>query len=142
MKIFSPTESAHPKGSEVKSVKKSGKAKKHVAPPQKAEISERAIREKLASHVETSNSAKSKVMEKNSQALGAGFLSDAKAPGDKVEAPKKEDSIKDSHLLMSDVKLNDPNDPNTQEKLKSVLTKGAFNFNAREREALEKILGN
>tara|TARA_R110000868_G_scaffold117600_8_gene312293 strand:+ start:7103 stop:7492 length:390 start_codon:yes stop_codon:yes gene_type:complete len=41
----------------------------------------------------------------------------------------------------SDVGLNDPNDPATVGKLKDVLSKGAFNFNPKERETLEKILG-
>jgi hypothetical protein len=59
-----------------------------------------------------------------------------------AENSEPKDSVKESHLLMSDVKLNDPNDPTTQEKLKSILSKGAFNFNPREREALDKILSN
>jgi hypothetical protein len=49
--------------------------------------------------------------------------------------------MKESHLLMTDVKLNDPSDSNTQEKLKLVLRNGAFNFNSKEKETLEKILG-
>lgn len=39
-----------------------------------------------------------------------------------------------------DVKKNDPNDPGTKEKLKGVLTAGAFNFSAKERDVLSKIL--
>ena len=42
--------------------------------------------------------------------------------------------------ILSDVKLNDPKDPGTQEKLKSVISKGAFSFNPKERDVLEKIL--
>ncbi len=42
----------------------------------------------------------------------------------------------------SDVGLNDPQDPATIGKLKDILSKGAFNFNPREREALEKILAD
>ena len=41
----------------------------------------------------------------------------------------------------SDVGLNDPKDPLTASKLKSVLDMGAFNFSSKEREVLEKILG-
>ncbi len=41
----------------------------------------------------------------------------------------------------SDIGLNDPNDPATVGKLKDVLSKGAFNFNPKERETLERILG-
>ena len=65
-------------------------------------------------------------------------VAEAAAIGDEKNA----DSVKDSHLLLSDVKLNDPTDPNTQEKLKSVLRNGAFSFSSREKETLEKILGN
>jgi hypothetical protein len=153
MKIFSPPESNAPK--EGAAVKKNGKGRKHAPVPEKQEVSDREIREKLASHVETSNTAKSQVLQKNSKALGAGFMNedfkakpvvaevavagDAAAVG---EDEKKADSVKDSHLLLSDVKLNDPTDPNTQEKLKSVLRNGAFSFSSREKETLEKILGN
>lgn len=142
MKIFSPPESNAPK--EGAAVKKSGKGRKHAAVPERPEVNDREIREKLASHVETSNTAKSQVVQKNSQALGAGFMSD-KAPAPMAVAADKEDdkkegSLKESHLLLSDVKLNDPNDSNTQEKLKTVLRNGAFNFNPREKETLEKIL--
>ncbi|MBC7538566.1 MAG: hypothetical protein H7281_07085 [Bacteriovorax sp.] len=147
MKIFSPPESSAPK--EGAPVKKNVKGRKHAAVPEKQEVSDREIREKLASHVETSNSAKSQFIQKNSKALGAGFMNEdikpkpleEKVPGDIEEVvEKKEDGVKDSHLLLSDVKLNDPTDPNTQEKLKSVLRSGAFSFNPREKETLEKIL--
>lgn len=53
---------------------------------------------------------------------------------------KVEDSPEKELSKPSDVGLNDPNDPATVGKLKSVLSKGAFNFNPKEREALEKIL--
>ncbi|MDD4975668.1 MAG: hypothetical protein PHY93_15030 [Bacteriovorax sp.] len=146
MKIFSPPESNAPK--EGAAVKKNGKGRKHAVVPEKQEVSDREIREKLASHVETSNTAKAQVIQKNSKALGAGFMNEdfrpkpleAEVAAD--EGEKKADSVKDSHLLLSDVKLNDPTDPNTQEKLKSVLRNGAFSFNSREKETLEKILGN
>jgi len=59
-------------------------------------------------------------------------------------APVGEEEIKTPNTkdltIKSDIALNDPKDTNTQEKLKSALTKGAFNFNPKEREALEKIL--
>ena len=40
----------------------------------------------------------------------------------------------------SDVGLNNPDDPMTSEKLKSVLQSGAVNFNGKEKEILGKIL--
>ena len=39
-----------------------------------------------------------------------------------------------------DIKKNDPNAPETREKLKTILSTGAFSFNPKEREALQKIL--
>lgn len=147
MKIFSPPENRKSKeGATVDTSKKVSKGKKRPA-PLKSEISESEIRDKLAAHVETSNTAKSQILQKNSKALGAGFMNeDAKPVKIEAEVGKageevKSDPVKDAHLLMSDVKLNDPNDPDTQEKLKSVLRKGAFSFNPREKETLEKILG-
>lgn len=129
MKIFSPPPSNV--SNEKAPVKKNGKGKK--APPLKPEISENEIREKVAANVATSNTAKAEVIKKNNaQALGAGFM----AP------TENESSLEKSHLLLSDVKLNDPNDSNTQEKLKTVLKNGAFNFNPREKETLEKILAD
>jgi hypothetical protein len=106
---------------------------------EKAPIGEKEIREKLAAHVETSNTAKSQLIKKNnSQALGSGFMNGEVKPKIVAEAPV--DSVKESHLLMSDVQLNDPTDTNTQEKLKSVLRNGAFSFNPKEKDTLEKIL--
>jgi hypothetical protein len=165
MKIFTPPLESTATSSAASS-KNTGKAKgpharKHAALPEKQPVSEQEIREKLASHVETSNTAKSKVLQQNSKQLGSGFMNESKpapvavgAPGEpvmpiveaengeKAEPVEVKDSVKESHLLMSDVKLNDPKDPNTQEKLKSVLSMGAFNFNPREREALDKILNS
>jgi hypothetical protein len=65
---------------------------------------------------------------------------EAAVASSEVEVEKEVNSVKDSHLLLSDVQLNDPKDSNTQEKLKTVLKNGAFNFNPREKETLEKIL--
>lgn len=65
----------------------------------------------------------------------------------KVEKPEIAEEKADNSpntkdfTIKSDIALNDPKDTNTQEKLKTVLSKGAFNFNPKEREALEKILG-
>lgn len=42
--------------------------------------------------------------------------------------------------VVGDVGLNDPNDPATHGKLKSVLSMGGFNFSDKERAALENIL--
>ncbi len=42
--------------------------------------------------------------------------------------------------VVGDVGLNNPNDPATHGKLKSVLSMGGFNFSDKERAALENIL--
>jgi len=42
----------------------------------------------------------------------------------------------------SDVGVNNPNDPMTSEKLKSVLQSGAVSFSGKEKEILSKILNN
>lgn len=157
MKIFPTQESSKVTDTKVSgegpSVKKGPKGKKHAPAAEKQQVSESEIREKLAAHVETSNTAKSAVLKKNSQKLGDGFMNpDAKPlsvarpeprPQSQLEAAidegEKADK-EDKHLLKSDINLNDPKDPATQEKLKTVLSSGGFSFNARERETLDKIL--
>lgn len=146
MKIFSPPESNTKTTRKTKSSDGPKKiSKKKIGPSEKAPIGDREIREKLAAHVQTSNTAKSQVLKNNSQALGSGFMNSDIRPKKIVaeEVPVENtpvDSVKKSHLLMSDVQLNDPNDSNTQEKLKSILRNGAFNFNPKEKDTLEKIL--
>lgn len=126
------------------SLKRTSKNKKQKALAEKQPLSESEIREKLAAHVETSNTAKSATLKKNSQKMGEGFMNaDAKPVFiQKTETKPEAESEKenDPHLLKTDINLNDPKDPATQEKLKTVLSSGAFNFNANERETLNKIL--
>ena len=113
-------------------------------PIKKDKISESEVREKIAFHVEASNSAKSQMLKKNSKDFGAGFMRPKEMSDLPIESAAENSetpSLKESHLLMTDVKLNDPSDSNTQEKLKSVLRSGGFNFNTKEKETLEKILG-
>lgn len=43
--------------------------------------------------------------------------------------------------VIGDVGKNDPRSEETQEKLKAILKTGAFEFNERERGALQEILG-
>lgn len=135
------------------SSKESGPAaRKKAGLPAKKEMSASAIKDKLAAHVETSDAAKNMAI-KNTKKLGENFMSDTVKPiVDTVDVvvPKlsksegDEEEIKTPNTkdltIKSDIALNDPRDSNTQEKLKSALTKGAFNFNPKEREALEKIL--
>lgn len=85
--------------------------------PKKERLSDREIKERLAAHVELSNPKPSKVV---------------------LEG--KTESIESNTLVNSDVKSNDGSSPETREKLKTVLTSGAFSFNPQERENLERIL--
>lgn len=69
---------------------------------------------------------------------------------DAASAKKKAQALKEATTTkvevtpegepFGDVKKNDPKDPGTKEKLKDALTAGAFNFSAKEREVLGKIL--
>jgi hypothetical protein len=144
MKIFSPPPSINSNSTpNADSAKKMSKSRKGAeAAPEKKAISNQEIKEKLANHVQTSNSAKSLSIQKSSKPLGSGFMNEEVKPKFLEKEPELVDSVKDSHLLLSDVKLNDPKDSNTQEKLKTVLKNGAFNFNPREKETLEKILAD
>jgi hypothetical protein len=114
MKIFSSTESNPPKTPG----KITGKSREANT---KKPMSESDIREKLAANTEISTAAKQKSIQAT-QKLGDGFMKT------------------DDHVLKSDVQLNSPEDPVTGEKLKSILSSGAFNFNPKERDVLSKIL--
>ncbi|MGB0454665.1 MAG: hypothetical protein ACPGJV_13230 [Bacteriovoracaceae bacterium] len=46
------------------------------------------------------------------------------------------------HLLESDIKLNDPNDPTTVEKLKDAINSGVIKFSEKERAVLGKIIAS
>ena len=156
MKIFpkdsSATNSSAP-AQRASSSKEGGPSKKKFAAPVKKEMSASAIKDKLAAHVETSDVAKNMAI-KNTKKLGENFMSEAIKPlvdTVSVDAPKlakgeaeTEEEIKTPNTknltIKSDIAQNDPKDTNTQEKLKTALTRGAFNFNPKEREALEKIL--
>jgi len=149
MKIFPQTQSrpitskGHKKAGKLKEANTS---KMERVAPEKSRLSESEVREKLAAHVQTSKSAKSQSAKKMAVGPGESFMNpEVLVPKTKAETKVEEGqgtSLKDSHLLLSDVNLNDPKDTNTQEKLKSILASGAFNFNPKERENLERILNS
>jgi hypothetical protein len=157
MKLFSPQKTSSPKAktkaASTASGTASGPAKKLANKPVKKEMSAAEIKDKLAAHVDTSDAAKNMAI-KNSKKLGEGFLSGEVKPitnsttnpespvPPSVELEAKTDPNPEGFVLKSDIANNDPKDTNTQEKLKAVISRGAFNFNPREREALEKILSN
>ncbi len=150
MKIF-PKDSrpSTPVDSQKKSAAK-GITRKKPELPVKKEMSPEAIKQKIAENEAKSKSADR--VEVSSKKLGDSFLNEEavkKAPimikediiaeKEKMVEEGKSPNTKD-FIIKSDVQLNDPKDTNTQEKLKTVLAKGAFNFNPKEREALDKIL--
>lgn len=57
-----------------------------------------------------------------------------------AKATKAEVEITPEGEPFGDIKKNDPNDSDTHEKLKGVLTSGMINFSDKEREVLGKIL--
>lgn len=117
------------------------KAAKKQAPIKK-EMSDSEIKEKLAANVQTSDVAKNMAIAKTKK-MGETFLNESIKPEMiKVEAPIVSEDTPNTKdfVLKSDIAANDPKDTNTQEKLKSIISKGAFSFNPKEREALEKIL--
>ena len=154
MKIFPKDARPHtPSAAKAPSNKKEGKiTRKKSEAPIKKELDAAEIKEKLAAHVSTSDAAKNMAI-KNNKMLGQGFMNEKPAPI--VEAPivevkaseeNNEEEIKTPNTkdltIKSDIALNDPKDTNTQEKLKTVLSRGAFSFNSKERDALEKILAD
>lgn len=126
----------------------------------KKEFSDREVREKLSAHLNKSNSATTMNQIKKEELLGSGFL-DEEVVNKKMEIQKAKEAeaLKKAEGLAgngeiekttisvekiekpSDVGVNNPRDPLTANKLKSVLDMGAFNFNPKEREVLSKILG-
>lgn len=52
------------------------------------------------------------------------------------------DFMEETDAPVGDVQKNDPSDPMTTEKLKSMLNSGAVNFSGKEKKILSQILGN
>lgn len=92
---------------------------------EKPSVSNSEIREKL----EKNKAGKFKRRSVKGKKMGDGFMADQATSETEGKTP-------------SDVGLNDPNDPMTSEKLKSVLNAGVVNFSGREKEILAKILNN
>jgi hypothetical protein len=112
--------------------KKTGKSKRNDQSNRTPKLSTSEVREKIGAHLELSRSSQEKAKLKNQEKLGAGFLNSEKENNTDPNFPDK--------IMRSDVGLNSPDDSNTKEKLKSALSMGAFNFNSKEREVLDRIL--
>jgi hypothetical protein len=115
-----PSTAANTKASSVKS------SSKNARPAPKRTLSESEVRAKIkqlqggraGNTAQISN--KAQALNKKSHALKATIRGEDHPPGD--------------------VAANNPNDPLTHHKLKSLLGGGGFDFNPKERLALEKIL--
>jgi hypothetical protein len=139
MKIFNDSSSQVRKSQGGEGKKASRKQNRRGDTVEQPHVSDRDIREKLASHVETSNTAKMQ-MKKNTQKFGEGFLNEEKIPNPIVKEEFHSEEVSIETPIKSDIATNDPRSSDTQEKLKSVLSKGAFSFNPKERDALDRIL--
>lgn len=150
MKIFPKDSPVATSADSVKKPSSKGITRKKPEAPVKKEISPEAIKLKIAE-----NEAKTKLTEKevvSTKKFGDTFLNENALKKDlhmvkKDIIAEKEKMIEEGQspntkdfIIKSDVQLNDPKDTNTQEKLKTVLAKGAFNFSPKEREALSSIL--
>ena len=93
--------------------------------PQK-DLSDREIRAKIHSNKEAGKKDKVEVSK------------EAKKKDNSQES--KESEKKAENIPESDISLNEPNDPQTQEKLKKALQNGTFSFSGKEKHVLSKIL--
>lgn len=81
----------------------------------------------------------------NTQKTGDTFLNESALVKVKPVAPavmmdSQEAITKAEDVVIGDVQKNDPSDPVTHGKLKTVLSKGAFSFSEKERDVLAQIL--
>ena len=100
---------------------KSSKLAKNRPIRERKKLSASEIRDKIEIHKEKNTVAKSKEVKKT-------------ATNTKMK------NVDDSFVLNPDIQLNDPKDPVTSEKLKSLLKSGAFSFSGKEQSVLAKIL--
>lgn len=110
------------------------KKSKHARAPKEA-VSASEIRNKVEEHFNP------KPTKDTVEVSDLSKVKNAKAMKVEVDVEESEATEKEVRPP-SDVGLNDPNDPTTVGKLKDVLSKGAFSFNPKERETLEKILND
>jgi len=99
------------------------KAAPKQTPVQRPETSAEEIRDKVSAHKKNLSAP---TVKEQQQQLPRYPLD----PEAEIEAPS------------SEISKNDPSDPNTQQKLRKLLTDGGFNFSMREKEILSKILND
>lgn len=131
---FSPQRQARVKSGVKKSSKKEVEQR-----PVRMQLSASEIRAKVE---ENSKPKVEKVEKPKGQKLGDGFLNESvkvDRAAMKALAQARAEAPKD-HTLPSDIDKNEPDNPVTTEKLKTILGSGGFSFNPKEREVLSKIL--
>jgi hypothetical protein len=122
MKLFGDFPKPLPENSNSRAIA-GRKAEKRERPPR---LSPQEVRDKIEIAQQKKNAERS--VSQEIRDVRSAMPDDLKAEGD--DKP------------VSDVSTNDPNDPVTKEKLKSLLTSGGFTFNGKEQEVLAKILAN
>lgn len=139
---------------------KPGSASKKKAPDkvklERKQFSAQQIRDKVANALEKSGNykkAKPKFKRQVSEFMG-GQVMGAKAaskeelmaartkvtPETMAKARAEAESAANG-IVKSDVSLNDPNDPNTSEKLKALISSNGFGFSDKEKNVLSQIMG-
>lgn len=115
---------------------------KIVRRPKPNDLSRSEIHNKIQNHkLEREQAFQAKIDASKAKKKAELNAAAAKDTAQKIkEATKAEVEVTPEGEPFGDVKKNDPNDPNTKEKLKGVLTAGAFNFSAKERDVLSRIL--
>ena len=116
---------------------------KRRASPKPGEVKKVSVLRRLSPE-EVRAKIEKRQQEKESEAVTAPQLpKHMKSPLDIFKKESEVKKGKNSQLpKTSDINLNDPNDSNTQEKLKAHLRNGSFSFSNKERQALRDILGN
>lgn len=102
---------------------------------------------KSSNHKDKAKLSRNEIRKKIQEHFGEGAIKKVDISSKKSkELQKKEMTERGSKLKgESDIKLDNPNNPNnpvTIEKLKSILEANSFHFNSKEREVLSKILQN
>ncbi len=103
-------------------------------------LSKREIVDKVNRHFSKKASKGEASVTSKGQQLGAGFMNGDYEKGKKPLLRPQEIEGSEGLERPSDIGLNDPVNPMTHEKLKTVLRSGAFSFNESEKNVLAQIL--
>lgn len=129
LSTFDNSQSVNPSSVEARE-KKRGEAGAEKSSQTRPSGPERLSRSEILSRLEKAKGSSEDKVEVTKKPLDKASWDDA----GEEEAQKKADEI------VGDVGKNRPDDPETKNKLKTLLGNGGFNFSAKEREALGQIL--